>query len=152
LATPAIENPQPRTRPRTIAAALAQKGILVGEKSKQEGGVKRRATMSSLDVKATPFGAYDAAIIAAIQQRWFDLLDQNDYTRGRTGKVVLDFRLMEDGRITVMQVSENDVGELLGLVCQRAVMDPAPYAAWPSDMRRMLHANYRDVRFTFYYE
>jgi hypothetical protein len=151
-ATPTIENPQPRTRPRTIAAALAQNGILVGEKSKQDGGVKRRATMSLLDVKATPFGAYDAAIIAAIQQRWFDLLDQNDYTRGHTGKVVLDFRLMEDGRITVMQVSDNDVGELLGIVCQRAVLDPAPYAPWPSDMRRMLHANYRDVRFTFYYE
>jgi hypothetical protein len=151
-AAPAPASPEPRTRPRTIAAALAQKGILVGEKSKQDGGVKRHAMMSSLDVKATPFGAYDAAIIAAIQQRWFDLLDQNDYTRGRTGKVVLDFRLMEDGRITVMQVSDNDVGELLGVVCQRAVLDPAPYAPWPADMKRMLHSNYRDVRFTFYYE
>lgn len=145
-------SPEPRVRPRTIAAALAQKGMLAGEKSKQEGGVKRRAMMSSLDVKATPFGAYDAAIIAAIQQRWFDLLDQNDYTRGRTGKVVLDFRLMEDGRITVMTVSDNDVGELLGLVCQRAVLDPAPYAPWPTDMKKMLRSNFRDVRFTFYYE
>lgn len=151
-AAPATASPEPRARPRTIAAALAQKGILIGEKSKQEGGVKRRATMSSLDVKATPFGAYDAAIIAAIQQQWFHLLDQNDYTRGRTGRVVLDFRLMEDGRVTVMQVSDNDVGELLGLVCQRAVLDPAPYAPWPADMKRMLHSNYRDVRFTFYYE
>jgi hypothetical protein len=149
---PATASPEPRVRPRTIAAALAQKGVLIGEKSKQDGGVKRRATMSSLDVQATPFGAYDAAIIAAIQQRWFDLLDQNDYTRGRTGKVVLDFRLMQDGRITVMQVSDNDVGELLGVVCQRAVLDPAPYAPWPADMKRMLHSNYRDVRFTFYYE
>lgn len=150
--TPVSASPEPRTRPRTIAEALAQRGLLAGEKTKQDGGVKRRATMSSLDVKATPFGAYDAAIIAAIQQRWFDLLDQNDYTRGRTGKVVLDFRLMEDGRITVMTVSDNDVGELLGLVCQRAVLDPAPYAPWPSDMKKMLRSNYRDVRFTFYYE
>jgi len=151
-AQPAAPSPEPRARPRTIVAALAQKGMLAGGKSQQDGGVKRRATMSSLDVKATPFGAYDAAIIAAIQQRWFDLLDQNDYTRGRTGKVMLDFRLMEDGRITVMQVSDNDVGELLGLICQRAVLDPAPYAPWPADMKRMLRSNYRDVRFTFYYE
>jgi len=31
------------------------------------------------------------------------------------------------------------------------VLDPAPYGVWPSDMRRMVGANFRDVTFTFYY-
>jgi hypothetical protein len=71
--------------------------------------------------------------------------------RGRSGKVVLRFNLYYDGRITNMQVAENDVGELLALVCQRAVLDPAPYEVWPSDLRRLAKSNFRDVQFTFYY-
>jgi hypothetical protein len=133
-----------------LAAARQQLGMQ-GEKMEQEGGVKRRAVESSLDVKATPFGAYDAAIVAQIQQRWYDLLDQSDFVRGHTGKVVLEFRLTYRGRIADMVTTENTVGELLALICQKAVLDPAPFAPWPSDMRR-LYGEYRPVRFTFYYE
>jgi len=58
---------------------------------------------------------------------------------------------MYDGRITDLKVNGNDVGELLGLLCERAILDPAPYPAWPSDMRRMIGQNFREVTFTFYY-
>ena len=112
--------------------------------------VKRRALISSLDVKATPFGAYDAAIIAAIQKRWYDLLDESNFPP-RTGKVVIEFRLYSDGRVTDLKVSEEDVGDILTVFCRRAISDPAPYAPWPSDMRRMVGKEYRDVKFTFYY-
>ena len=142
------------SRPRTIQQALArqqQRVGLAGEKMKQDGGVKRRALESSLDVQATPFGAYDAAIIDAVQRRWYYLLDSRDFARDRTGKVMLEFRLNYDGRITDMKVAENTVDELLCLLCQKAVMDPAPYAAWPSDLRRLVGADYREVRFTFFY-
>jgi hypothetical protein len=116
---------------------------------KQDGGVKRRGTLVP-DVKATPFGAYDAAFIAAVQQRWYDLID-NSQVVPRSGKVMLQFRLTYDGRITDMKVNLDTVGELLSLLCQRAVLDPQPYARWPSDMRRMIGENYREVTFTFYY-
>jgi hypothetical protein len=49
-----------------------------------------------------------------------------------------------------MTMVDNNVGEVLGLLCQKAVLDPAPFAAWPSDMRRML-GDSRQIRFTFYY-
>jgi hypothetical protein len=117
---------------------------------KQEGGVQRRHEMASLDTKATPFGAYDAALVEAISQRWFTLLDQRDYASDSRGKVVLQFHLHYDGRITDMNVSENTAGEVLGFLCQKAVLDPAPFAAWPSDMRRTL-GNVRSIQFTFYY-
>jgi len=143
---------EPRVRPRTLAEARQQRGLIAGEAMQQDGGVKRRGLMSSLDVKATPFGSYDAAIIAAIQKRWFDLLEEINYAGGHTGRVVLEFRLTSDGRITHMAVAENTVGEMLCLICQRGVLDPAPYAPWPSDMRRLVQADYRDVRFTFYYD
>lgn len=150
------EQPEPEPRPRTLKEALrrlpeAQVEALTGRKMKQEGGVRRLSTMSTLDVKASPFGDYDRAIIVAIQNRWFDLLDMRGFGHERSGKVVLEFRLHYDGRISNMYVAENTVDEMLSLLCQKAVMDPSPYARWPGDMRRMIGANYRDVRFTFYY-
>jgi hypothetical protein len=139
-------------RPRTIKEALAlqQNSQLPGEKLKQDGGVSRHSEIASLDTKATPFGAYDAALVEAISQRWFTLLDQRDYASDSRGKVVLQFNLHYDGRVTDMNMAENTTGEVLGLICQKAVLDPAPFGAWPSDMRRTL-GDVRHIQFTFYY-
>jgi hypothetical protein len=136
-------------RPRTLAAARAARGLLAGERMRQDGGVSRRGRLS-VDVKGSPFGAYDAAFIAAVQQRWYDLIDSSQVVP-RSGKVQLQFRLTYDGRITDMRVNEETVGDLLTLLCQRAVLDPAPYARWPADMRRMIGQDYREVTITFYY-
>lgn len=143
-----VVKPPPSRRPR-IAEAKARLGI-PGEKMRQEGGVRKRGQIS-LDVKGTPFGAYDRAIIEAIQQRWWDLIESQGSLATRSGKVVLEFRLRSDGRVTDMNISESEVGEILALLCRKAVEDPAPFAPWPSDMRRLFRENYRDVRFTFYY-
>lgn len=150
-----------RQRPRRLAdvqtgsqGALAQPSTaraLVGEKAKQEGGVRRVALSSSLDARATPFGHYDAALVVAVQNRWYYLLASGNFARENIGKVVVEFRLHYDGRITDLKVRENTVNELLSLLCQKAIMDPSPYDKWPSDMRRMVGADYRDVTFTFFY-
>jgi hypothetical protein len=141
-----------QARPRTLKEALArqQDSRLPGEKMKQDGGVKRQALDPGFDVKQSPFGAYDAALVEAISQRWFTLLDEREYASDSRGKVVLQFRLHYDGRITDMKEAENTAGQVLGILCQRAVLDPAPFAAWPSDMRRTL-GNTRSIQFTFYY-
>lgn len=145
------KHPATHQKPRTVAEALARLNpSLAGEKMHQEGGVKNRGKVS-LDAVGTPFGAYDDAVIRAIQARWYDLIDSQQLTRN-TGRVVVQFRLHYDGSVTDMTVLDNTVGELLGALCQRAIIDPAPYAPWPSDMRRMVGANYRDVKFTFYYQ
>jgi hypothetical protein len=137
-----------RQRPRTLEEARAR-NQLAGEKTKVDSGTKVRGRVS-LDVKVTPFSSYDLAFIAAVQQRWYDLLESSQFAQ-RSGKVILEFRLTYDGRITDLKVSDNEVGEILSLLCQRAIMDPAPYARWPDDMRRMIGANYREVTFTFFY-
>lgn len=145
-------------RPRTLAEARAQLAPndplkTAGQRARQDGGVRQRNITSSLDAIGSPFGVYDAAIVAAIQNRWYDLLEERSYASDRTGKVVLIFKLNYDGRITDMSVvkEETTVDELLTLLCQKSVFDPSPYARWPSDMRRMVGADYREVRFTFYY-
>lgn len=137
------------SRPRTIKEALARRAEsgLVGERMKQDGGVKNLG-VSALDVRGMSFGAYDAAIIQAIQQRWYSLLESRPTPRG---KVVVEFRMHFDGRVTDVKVNDADVGELYSLFCQKAIQDPAPYPRWPSDMRRQMQADYRDVRFSFYY-
>jgi TonB family protein len=144
--------PSPPERPRTIRQALAQQSSqLPGLQLQQDGGVKRRAVSSSLDAIATPFGAYDRAIIAAISSRWYDLLDSQRFANNRTGKVTVYFHLNPDGSVTELKISDNSVGDLLGYVCQEAIEQAAPFGQWPSDMRRQYDKNYREITFTFFY-
>jgi hypothetical protein len=142
-----------KTRPRTIVEAKMREqenNQMPGQKMKQEGGVRRHLAISSLDTKATLTGAYDRAFIEAVQQHWYDLLDSQQFALDRTGKVVLQFRLNYDGRITDMEIAQTTVGETLAYVCQLAVTDPAPYLKWPADMRREI-GDSRNIQFTFYY-
>jgi outer membrane biosynthesis protein TonB len=139
-------------RPRTVREALAQQSNLFPSRQlQQEGGTRRQALVPSLDAKSTPFGDYDSRFIAAVTQRWYDLLDSQKFASDRRGRVTLQFHLNYDGSISDIKVLNNEVGELLSYVCQEAITDPSPYAPWPSDMRRMVGANFREIVFTFYY-
>jgi hypothetical protein len=138
-------------RPRTLKEAYAQQSALRPSIAmNQDGGVQRRAIVPTNDVKLTGFGEYDKRFYDAICQRWWDLLDSQQFARDRTGKVILEFHLNYDGTITDMTVAQNDVGDLLGYVCQKAVNDPAPYERFPSDMRLKL-GNYSTIRIEFNY-
>ena len=148
---PAPPQAQPLPRPRTLAEARARQGIIEAPRMRQDGGVRRHALDPGLDVKATPFGAYDALFVAAVQARWFNLLDERDYVGNQSGRVVVEFHLRRDGRITELRVVESQVNETLAWLCQRAILDPAPYRPFPPDLVRLLHRDYRPVRFTFYY-
>jgi outer membrane biosynthesis protein TonB len=141
---------QPRTRPRTIREAMLQKQQPPGARAKLEGGASLRA-QASYDVKATGFGAYDRAFIDAVSSRWYDLLDNMSYDGYRQGKVVVQFVLNYDGRITEMKVVSNTVTETLSLLCQKAVLDPAPFEKWPREMRLMVGEDSRRITFTFNY-
>lgn len=139
-------------RPRTLKQALAQRSNLFPSmQMRQEGGTRRQALVPSLDARATPFGDYDRRFIDAVTSRWYSLLDSQKFASDRTGKVTLRFHLNSDGSISNMEVLENTVGDLLGYVCQESVTDPSPFEPWPSDMRRMVNGNYREIMFTFYY-
>jgi outer membrane biosynthesis protein TonB len=148
------EGPAERTRPRTIREALARlqpdQQRLVGQKMKQEGGSRRHIDISSFDTKASPFGSYDGALIYAVEQRWFALLDEQGYASDARGRVVVQFQLHYDGSVTDLTVSENTAGEIWGLKCLKAVRDPSPFGNWPNEMRR-LAGDTRFIQFTFYY-
>lgn len=139
-----------KPRPRTIKEAMMRNNQIPGQKAKQDGGAQQRPN-TSYDVKATGFGAYDRAFIDAVSSRWYDLLDNMSYDAYRSGRVVLQFNLNYDGRITEMKVMETTVTETLTLLCQKAVLDPSPFDKWPREMRLMVGEDSRRITFTFYY-
>jgi outer membrane biosynthesis protein TonB len=138
-------------KPRTLKEARAQSQTLRPSMAMQQDGGARTRLVQSFDSKSTAFGEYDAKIVEAISQRWYDLLDSQKFAQDRSGKVTLRFHLNYNGTITDMTVVQSTVGDLLSYVCQSAVTDPAPFEAWPSDMRRQIGANFREITFTFYY-
>jgi hypothetical protein len=147
-ATGAEAQPQPvHRRPQTIAEAMAQRGML-GDKTRQDGGVKRLKMDSSLDVMKTSYGDYDREFIDAVQTRWYQLLENRS---PGTGKVVVEFRLHPDGRVTDLNIVQNEMSDLFGLLCAQAIREPSPYLPWPIEMRRDIPKDYRDVTFTFFY-
>jgi hypothetical protein len=146
------QKPSPPQRPRTLKEARAQQpDLLAGQEMKQAGGVKRHSDKPGLAVMATPFGEYDRKIIDAIQDRWYALLDSQQFASDRTGMVTVYFHLNPDGTVTESKITKNTVGDLLGYVCQEAIEQAAPFGKWPPDMRRMVGANFREITFTFYY-
>lgn len=141
-----------KPRPRTIAEALARQpqNTLVGKKMKTDGGVGLVRLEDSFSVAATPFGAYDQALIDAVQDRWYALIGQTYDGRGH-GKVVISFRLNDDGTITNAKVIESNVDEILSIYCQKAITDPSPFDKWTREMQLKWPRTYRDLKFTFYY-
>ena len=140
------EGQSPRPRPRKLSEVTGRPT----ERIQQDGGVRRLAMTSSLDVKGSIIGQYDAEFIAAVEAKWFQLIDQQNLRDG--GKVVINFRLHPDGRISNTSVPETTVKGLIAqLVCRSAIEEPAPYKKWPVEMRRELNADFRDITFTFFY-
>lgn len=143
--------PQKPERPRTLKQALAmQKNQIPGMQMQQDGGVRRRNVTSSLDALSTSFGGYDRAVIEAISQRWYDLLDQQKFALDRTGKVTINFHLNPDGSVTESKIVANTVGDVLGYLCLESIEQSAPFGKWPSDMR-LKFGTFREITFTFYY-
>jgi len=156
LGKPDNSPPQEQPRPRTVKQANEQQSNrLPGPQMKQEGGMRHHLEIASLDAKATSFGAYDAALIDAVSQSWYSLLDRTRYASDSRGKVVIEFNLHRDGSVTDLKIagdSADDVpGGIWAIVCQSAIDNAAPFARWPSDMFHEIGTDIRPVRFTFYY-
>ncbi|MGO8700650.1 MAG: cell envelope integrity protein TolA [Limisphaerales bacterium] len=149
----AIVQPQPQPayqRPRTLAEAAERRHGTQGEQLRQVGGVNDIRNTSSLNVRGSAVGDYDAQFVAAVRQRWYQLLENR--TPNAPGKVVVEFQMHPDGRITGLKVLTSEVTELLSALCVQAITDPEPYQPWSKQMRLEIATDSRDVQFTFYYD
>lgn len=140
-----------RPRYKKVAEARRDKGMLVGERMKLNGNVARTGIDSSLDVKASPLGDYNYRLVQAVQERWYQLLDERKFALERSGKVVVRFNLHPDGTVSEVRTSESTVGDSLSFLCELAIMQPAPFGKWPSEVRRLVGRDVLEVTFTFNY-
>lgn len=145
-----LKPPQEKQRPRTIKDAMLQRNQTPGQRARQAGGATQRPH-TSYNVQATGFGAYDRMFIDAVSSRWYDLLDNLSYDGYRQGKVMVQFSLNYKGEISDVKVLENTVTDLLALMCEKAVRDPAPFGEWSREMRLAVGEDSRRITFTFYY-
>jgi len=140
-------NPEQKPKRPSSMAEARRMAMISGEKMKQDGGVRNKATIEGLDAKASPFGNYDARLIASIQDRWHNIIP----SVREVGRVVVTFNLWENGEVTNIEVERSTVSSILSLKCGRAVREPAPFDPWPDKMREFIGNDRRFVRFTFYY-
>jgi hypothetical protein len=146
-----LRPPEERKRPRTIREAMLQKNQIPGQRAKQDGGAATRP-YTSFSVKATGFGAYDRMFIDAVCSRWYDLLDNLSYEGYKQGKVVIQFTLTYKGEISEVEIKQNTVTDMLGLMCEKAIRDPAPFGEWSREMRLAVGEDSRRITFTFLYQ
>jgi len=98
------------------------------------------------------FWEYDGAVVNAIQDRWYDLLDNQSQYKVQPCKVVVGCNLRISGLISDVVVLENTGDEIAALMCQKAIFDSSPFAAWPEQIQKMVKENYRTLKFTFCYD
>jgi hypothetical protein len=110
--------------------------------------------MSHSPEERAAFEQYDKEMLNNIQQHWYELLASDPIKKKKLvkGTVVVGYRLHFDGQISEVKVVSRDVDDLLAYVCLSAISDLAPYASWSPEMRKMIGSDFRDIRFTFYFE
>ena len=106
--------------------------------------------VSAFNVAGSPFGDYDRALIHAVQSRWYALIEQNGLYE-HTGTVVLHFQLLADGTVHDLTTKDNSAGMNLGLFCEKAIVESAPFAPLPESLQRLIGGDTREIVFTFYY-
>jgi hypothetical protein len=100
------------------------------------------------DVQESERTRYDASFIAAVQQRWYDLLDTSKVSG--SGKVKFDFEMLPDGKLANVQMIEGGVGSAASDVCKEALVGPV-HVPWPAEMVKAIGTGPRRVTMTFFY-
>jgi len=101
--------------------------------------------------ESSPFYAYDRNVIRRIQARWFELLGRHKTDQSEE-VVSIQFELLSDGSVMNLELSNtNAVPESLVDLCERAIIESAPFDPWPDDLRKLAGEEPRKATLTFYY-
>lgn len=128
---PAVEaapKPVNPDRPRAMAAA-GTTGLLL----RNPVGVNRAGTVA-ISARFSNYGDYMQRMMEAIQSGWWDIIERSRFQSVSSGSVLIRFKLHRDGTVTDAQILNSDVQRIMALACKDAVMAPAPYDAWRTDM------------------
>jgi len=95
------------------------------------------------------FQDYDQKLVSDISQKWHALLDKEKYDDSDNGKLVVAFKLYQDGNVSDIKLSGN-TNALAAPCCVQAIKDCSPFPKWPDVMRSIVNTNFREINFTFY--
>ena len=144
-----VTPPAPVVPPALLSSAGSNREIAARKSHLVAAGVSRIG-VSAFNVASSPFGDYDRALIHAVQSRWYALIEQNGLYE-HAGTVVLHFQLLADGTVHDVTTKDNSAGITLGLFCEKAIVESAPFAPLPESLQRLIGGDTREIVFTFYY-
>lgn len=148
---PQKPSPNPSIRPKSLSEAR-KKLNLVGQRSKIiSKPFHSPGATGMVDSLNRSFGDYDLKMQIAIQNLWHKYVNSLVAGNIEKGKVVLKFRLHQNGSIETTKVHSSSVGLLLTGACQDAVENAAPYGKWNEKMKEEIGLPHRDITFTFSY-
>ena len=112
------------------------------------GGATNRLPAGIVSAKAFPFPAYDQSLVKSVYGKWHELLDAQPLPAAQ-GEVVVDFDLHEDGSISRVRRLPSEVTPRLEQLCERAILELAPFPKWPPEMKTEIGADRRTIRISF---
>jgi outer membrane biosynthesis protein TonB len=140
---------KPRKKPTKLSEVLPKIPALAGMKIQQDGGTPTPGRVS-LSARGTDYGEYDRELVRAVQQVWWQQIEEARYNRH--GMVKVAFVLHSDGRVSNLEVLETTVDAYGATLCQIAIDKPKNYGEWPKAMLQQIGKLTREVTFTFYYD
>jgi hypothetical protein len=123
---------------------------IVARKARLVAAGVSRTGVTAFNVEASPFGAYDKKVIAAIQSRWFQLIDRYGIYES-TATVTIYFELFDDGQVKNVKTINGGDNSILSLFCEKAIIESGPFDPWPDELRALAGKEPRQATFTFYY-
>jgi len=91
----------------------------------------------------TPWKGYDQLIASHLNTKWLTIIAEKDFT---PAKVVAKFRLHEDGSVSDIKISGDDVH---ATYCEASIMQCAPFPQWPDELQTGTGLGIREVIYTF---
>jgi len=117
---------------------------------KMRGGATNQLPTGVISSQPLPFPEYDQPLVKKIYGRWQDLLNAQPQPAAK-GVVVVEFLLHEDGSVSRLRRLPSEVTPRLEQLCERAILETAPFRKWTPEMRTEIGADTRliTIRFDF---
>jgi len=110
----------------------------------------QRAGTAATNASKAALAAYDNAVIEKVQNRWNAFVERLGSYK-KSGKVTVEFQLLEDGSIQGLKSTDETGDKVLRLYCEKAVLESAPFTPMSTEMRKLANRKPRDVEMTFQY-
>lgn len=143
---PMIDPKRPRPRPQVVSQQQVRPAILAENKF----GTTNIGPVA-YDTKWNEYGSYLSRLIESVQFQWERLLITGKIYPPSGTTVTVKFVLNDEGKIADILKVDNHSTDHGAKACVSAIIDPAPYGVWSSDMKAAL-GNQQELTFTFYYQ